>query len=175
MTREHMDHQTKMYGPTFSLGQLRSLLKWTSMKLPGKMMERYIAGSGCLPGKKKRSWWNGRIQIKIIKHTSFCLHRQLKQCRFLFALSQLPFKQALETKLALISVGPLSVCGVQNRALSWSALKTIEDIPGTVFGTVCSTYLCDEVWNVGTQNKILEKLSYLEPRNLRIEVRFVWI
>lgn len=44
-----------------------------------------------------------------------------------------------------------------------------------MFGTIHSTYLCDEVLNVGTQNKILEKLCYLEPWNLMIEVRFVWI
>lgn len=38
--------------------------------------------SGFLPGRKEIVWYNCRMQIKIIRHTSFCLHSQLKNVGF---------------------------------------------------------------------------------------------
>lgn len=169
-------NQKNVYSPAFSLVGSIYYLNEISWNIHETWRNGYLAESrvGLSEEGKKDPGIIVGCKLKLSSTPAWFLPAQpAEKHRFSFALSQLCFKQALKAKL--ISVGLLPVYGMQNRALSWWALTIIEDTPGTAFGTARSTYLCDEVLNVGTQNKILEKLSYLEPRNLMIEVRFVWI
>lgn len=62
------DSTKKKYGPAFSLSRLRKLLKWNFMKHEETVI-LLEAEWVSLPGRKKRSWYICKMQIKIIKHT----------------------------------------------------------------------------------------------------------